>query len=41
MAIIMVILMATMDISKDIPMVAGMTTTTIGTEIAHWANVSG
>jgi len=35
MAIIMVILMATMDISKDITMVTGMTTTTIGSEIAH------
>ena len=37
MAIIMVILMATMDILRDITMVTGMTIT-IGDEIAHWAN---
>jgi hypothetical protein len=40
MAIIMVILVATMDISRDITMVTGMTTT-IGDEITHWANDFG
>ena len=44
MAIIMVILMATLDIPMDIPvdmtMVTWMTTT-IGDEIAHWANDFG
>jgi hypothetical protein len=40
MAIIMVILMATMDIPIDMTMVTWMTTT-IGDEIAHWANDFG
>jgi hypothetical protein len=40
MAIIMVILMATMDIPIDITMVTGMTTA-IDDEIAHWANDFG